>query len=564
LKAPHPTNEQSRLQALKQYEILDTADEIAFDDLVVLAASICQVPMAYISLIDEDRQWFKARIGVGYRDTDRNLSFCAHAILKPDQMTIVNDMSRDLRFCDNDLVIGKPNIHFYAGVPLVNADGIALGALAVLDKVTRSLSVDQTEMLRALARQVVAQLELRRFQNLVRHQADQLLQVKGVQSAAERAKQAFLSNISHEFRTPINGIVGITSLLATTPLSERQLHYVDTIEKSADQLLLVLTDILEFTKHQVLSPELHVTKLDLGKIMDSVASIMKPMAIAKQLRFESNVDPNLRSELMGDGLRIQQVLTNLVGNALKFTSTGFVEMEASQVTSDADGSVVRFEVRDSGIGIPTEMQTRVFDEFTQVEEGSERRFSGAGLGLSICRQVTKQLGAQICVASEPGVGSRFWFDLVMPFEESYHRSKASPSALEQQVIQKGRVLVVEDNEISSIVLATLLEKLGCDVTSVSRGNEALDQLEEKRFDVIFMDVQVPDLTGIHTTKAIRRLSFPTNSTPIIAISASVTQENEEICLAAGMNDLISKPVSEKVISRTLSRWLKHVESKTLV
>ena len=192
-----PFNEEHRLRVLKQYEILDTADEIAYDNLVVLAAAVCQAPMACICLVDEYRQWFKAKVGLDIRETDRCLSFCAHVILKPEEAMIVQDATLDLRFCDNDLVLDGPSIRFYAGVAIMTPDGIPLGALSVMDTEARSISPEQIEMLHGLAHQVEAQFELRRSQIMIRNQAEMLAKAQDVAQTACKAKQVFLSNISH-------------------------------------------------------------------------------------------------------------------------------------------------------------------------------------------------------------------------------------------------------------------------------------------------------------------------------------------------------------------------------
>jgi len=563
MRAALPANEEARLDALRKYRLLDTADELAYDDLVVLAASICKTPMACISLIDEDRQWFKARIGLSFRDTDRDLSFCAHTILRPDHVLIVPDARHDPRFGDNDLVIGSPNIKFYCGVALINPDGLPIGGLAVMDKTSRSISVDQVEMLRALARQVVAQFELRRSLIALREQAETILSVRQDASVAEKTKKTFLSNISHEFRTPINGIMGMSTLLASTPLSDRQFHYVETIEKSAEGLLNVLSNILEYSKNETGNAALSLTSVDLFGLMDEISALMRPTAIAKQVRFDTYVDEKLRIDLMGDLLKIQQVLANLVGNALKFTARGFVEISVFHIAENQHSAIVRFEVKDTGIGIAREMQSKIFNEFTQVEQGSERAFGGSGLGLTICRQLARQMGAEIKVNSELGVGSTFWFDLVMPFMgmDAQPVMAAVDSNLEH--VPNARVLVVEDNEVNAMVLAAMLEKNGCDVTCVALGGEAIQAMEKEPFDLVFMDVQMPDMDGMQATRAIRRLPFPACTVPVVALTASILKEDEAMCKSAGMNDFISKPISERVIALALSRWLVRSRSSAM-
>jgi len=564
MRASLPFNEEARLHVLRQYEILDTADEMAYDDLVQLAATICDAPMACISLIDEYRQWFKARVGIGFRESDRDLSFCAHAILRPDHMMVVSNTAMDPRFADNDYVFAKPQIKFYAGVPLVNPEGLPLGALCVMDKQSRTLTSIQIEALHSLARQVMAQFELRRALIMLRDQTDIVMKARDEASSAEKAKSTFLSNISHEFRTPINGVMGLTSLLMSTPLTDRQKHYVETIEKSADGLLNVLSNILDFAQNDVGQTELNVARVDVFGTVDELAAMMRPMAIAKQLRFGVSVDDRLSQRLMGDALRINQMLANLVGNALKFTVQGCVEINVSQVTENQQAAVVRFEVKDTGIGIPHEKLTAIFEGFSQVDDGSDRRFGGSGLGLTICQQLAKLMGTQVNVKSELGVGSTFWFDLIMPFEHAYRQPvPVEPTSPNRQLFL-GKILVVEDNEVNTLVLSSMLEKNNCHVTCVERGEEAVQAMRKEKFDLVFMDVQMPDMDGIQATRSIRRLSFPACTTPIIALTASVLREDEMLCKSAGMNDFISKPISERIITQALCRWLVRTESKALI
>ena len=266
---------------------------------------------------------------------------------------------------------------------------------------------------------------------------------------------------------------------------------------------------------------------------------------------------------MGDLLKIQQVLANLVGNALKFTARGFVEISVFHIAENQHSAIVRFEVKDTGIGIAREMQSKIFNEFTQVEQGSERAFGGSGLGLTICRQLARQMGAEIKVNSELGVGSTFWFDLVMPFMgmDAQPVMAAVDSNLEH--VPNARVLVVEDNEVNAMVLAAMLEKNGCDVTCVALGGEAIQAMEKEPFDLVFMDVQMPDMDGMQATRAIRRLPFPACTVPVVALTASILKEDEAMCKSAGMNDFISKPISERVIALALSRWLVRSRSSAM-
>jgi len=547
-------HEEERLRVLKQYDILDTADETAYDNLTILAAKLCGAPMAAICLVDEYRQWFKSRIGFEDRQTDRCMSFCTHAILKPEQVMIVPDATKDFRFCDSELVTDEPHIRFYAGVSLVNPDGFPLGALSIMDTVPRELTGSQIESLVALARQVEDQLELRRSRMIIQTQADFLVEAREAAAAANSVKRTFLSNITHEFRTPINGIMGVSSLLSSTEMSNQQKQFVDVIEQSAGGLLNVLSNIIDFSTNELGGTATRLAKMNTIGLVEEVATMMRPMAVAKKLNFHFSTDDNLPRTLMGDALKIQQILTNLVGNALKFTAEGYVGVRVKLIGEKHGGAVIRFEVKDTGVGIPDEMRMRIFEEFMQVEQGADRNFSGTGLGLTICRQLARQMGTQINLLSEEGVGSTFWFDVVMPYEVAL----VEPS--DEQISKstapsQGRVLVVDESEVSSMVLASMLEAKGYEVAKVSHSDDAVRMVRQSRFDLIFMDVKVPDMDGINATRTIRHMQFPACMTPIIGMSATVLKEHEVLCKSVGMNEMICKPLSDKLVNLALDRWL---------
>jgi len=557
MRASLPHNDVARLEALRKYDILDTADETAFDDLVMLAATICGTPLAAISFVGENRMWYKARRGIDFREADRDLSICAHAILRPEQVLVVPDTENDPRFSDNDLVKGKTQFRFYAGAPLINPSGYPLGTICVIDNRPRPISAVQVEALRALSRQVVSLLEFRLSNHALREKTESLINAREQANAAAKSKAIFLANMSHEIRTPMNGVVGVTSILLSTPLSDRQRQYVDTIEKSAERLLSVLSNILDFSKNDAgVGGELNLTAIDLPTFIEDIAAMMQPMAIAKQLRFIESVDEELHRPLIGDVLRLQQLVTNLIGNALKFTSQGSVEISVSLAAEDQDSLTARFEIRDTGIGIPRDQQKKIFDEFEQVDQGTQRHYGGAGLGLSICRQLAQKMDTNVEVRSEVGVGSTFWFDLKMAFpppeaanvEFRDPREKVEP-------IRLPRVLVAEDNEVNSLVITSMLEHNGCEVVCVENGAEVLRALETQTFDAIFMDVQMPKVDGIQATRAIRAMETEIRNIPIIALTASVLKEDALVCQMAGMNDFISKPINERVISDALKRWV---------
>jgi len=439
-----------------------------------------------------------------------------------------------------------------------------LGCLCVMDTKPRAISHAQIESLRALSRQVVAQFELRRMQIMQRDQAESVIRIREEAKVAERAKATFLANISHEFRTPMNGVVGVTSLLLDTPLSERQRHYVETVAKSAEGLIGVLSNILDYTRNEIGRPEISMTRIDLPKLIEDMATIMRAATTSKQVRLTTKVDSGLTGALMADELKLQQILSNLIGNAIKFTPEGSVDIHVKKLIEGKDGMVIRFEVQDTGIGIPKNKWNVIFNEFEQVEQGTERTYGGAGMGLGICRQLAAMLETKIEMVSEVGVGSIFWFDLTLPYEHAYNQViETQKNTSTPEVHGHPRILVAEDNEVNCLVISTMLEHNGCKVTCVNNGEEAVQLLTKERFDLVFMDVNMPKMDGLQTTRAIRHLPFPACNTPVVALTASAIREDETQCRSAGMNDFISKPISEKAVKQALSRWLARTEGSLI-
>ena len=395
ISAPVHPEEARRLETLRRYRLLDTSAEAVFDDLVQVASVVAGCPISLVSLVDVERQWFKSAVGLGATETPRDVAFCAHAILEPGQVFEIPDATQDVRFADNPLVAGSPDIRFYAGVPLVVGNGMPLGTLCVIDRQPHKLTLVQREALLRLARQVVNQME-------IRLQRDEAL-------ADLRAKSDFLAMVSHEIRTPMNGVVGMTGLLLAGKLDSQQREIAGTIRNCADSLLVLVNDILDSAKLEAGRLELEEVAFDPLQVIEEAASLLAEAAQAKGLGLEVVLDPALPAVVRGDPGRIRQVLVNLLGNAVKFTTSGMV----SVVARYGDGHLT-VAVQDSGIGMDDAALARLFKPFVQADASIARRYGGTGLGLTITKRLCEMMQGRIEVASRPGAGSCFTVSLPLP------------------------------------------------------------------------------------------------------------------------------------------------------
>ena len=376
---------------------------------------------------------------------------------------------------------------------------------------------------------------------------EQAVELEAARDECERAntaKSRFLAMMSHEIRTPMNGVLGTAELLAHSSLDDAQRRLVETARRSGATMLALIDDLLDLSRIEAGKLTLHESRFELDLLIEDVLQLVAPGAHAKGLGCHGRLAPDLPARVVGDALRLRQVLTNLLANAIKFTDAGRVELAAKVLERSADAVRLRFEVSDTGPGVEVEHQATVFEAFTQADASTTRRHGGSGLGLAIVKQLVQLLGGEVGVLSRSGAGATFWFELPFALEQpgAIDAGREDAAAPPEPPLD-ARILLVEDNPVNQLVVLAMLELLGCRVDLADDGLAACEAAAAQRYDLVLMDLHMPRMDGLTATACIRAdAAGASRATPIVALSAAALPEDRARCAAAGMVDFIAKPV----------------------
>ncbi|MFW2178394.1 MULTISPECIES: ATP-binding protein [unclassified Moraxella] len=539
-------DELRRVEKLREYGVMHTQTEPAFDRIVDLVRRYFAVPIVAINFLDDKEMFSKACFGLEQRVMPKDLSFCATTIAQTD-IICIPDTFNVPTLANHPFVCGDTPIRFYSGVPIVvynsHNEAFVIGALCIADMRPQvELGDNERQVLRQFSAMITDTLELR-------------LQQHNTAKAAE-LKSAFLANMSHEIRTPMSGIIGILDLLKQTKLSHSQEKYLEHIRSANEHLLNIVSDILDLSKVESGKMRFERIPVDLKKLCEQVIGIFVASAKDKCVELSLYYEDDTARYVMTDPVRVRQILSNLINNAIKFTPKGgAVTVRAFKCCGDCE---VKLQVSDTGIGIKPEAQAVIFDAYNQADKFTHRIYGGTGLGLSVCKALAEGMHGTISVESEQGKGSTF--SLCLPLEpvdeailKTWHNEHDHNSW--QLPRKTAHILLAEDNELNAMVAKKSLKKFGYEVTHAKDGQEAVNLFTQSpnKYQIILMDHQMPIMDGVQATKVLKKRfsSLP----PIIAVTAHAMHGDKDVYIEAGMQDYCTKPYKPETLDSMIQHWL---------
>jgi len=450
---------------------------------------------------------------------------------------------------------------------LKDPKGRPTGSIGVLNDITeRKRTEEDLKIAKEQAESAWAKLEQVNLRLETSVEQARLMTQEAVM--ANQAKSQFLANMSHEIRTPMSGVLGMLELALDEPLSDKVTDYLRTAKLSADALLTIIDDILDISKIEAGKISIEIIDCSLKQLLSDIDALMRSQAEQKGIKFTISIDTPVPEQIRTDPTRLRQCLLNLLGNAIKFTDTGYVRIHVTG-QGDKDSATLRFDVEDTGIGIQPDKQRLIFDAFTQADYSTTRKFGGTGLGLVITRNLVKLLGGTISLTSRPGKGSMFSLNvpagvyienqpLMTEFNRDEIRAKRAPDD-SVKFTGKIKILVVEDDSVNQKTILAMLKKVGLEADVANDGNEAVQKVTDGHFDLVLMDMHMPNMNGYEATKALRKKGL---TIPIVALTASVMKSDADRCLAAGCDHYLPKPIDRKKLFETLAKYLPSPDSKS--
>jgi signal transduction histidine kinase/ActR/RegA family two-component response regulator len=556
----------AREQSLREFAELTTRVRTEFDLLVLVANRFLAAfdgGRCAILLRDECGGRYRVARTAGYsRDAADRLR---HAELLPAAAERLREIVRTRQpFVRSNLESTEADeLRTNAGLDLekrafvalpITVEGLVAGAVILTDGMPRSIPPEAVRLWQAMASQAGAALAQARLLAQLERLVEDLVHARARAEEASQAKSRFLANTSHEIRTPMNGILGSLELLLGGALAPEERQYAETARRSAEGLLSILNDILDFSKIEAGKLVLESIDFSLETVLEEALAVAAPLAQAKGLTASVTVADGVPEALRGDPLRLRQMLVNLLGNAVKFTSEGGIGIRVNLVGTEPTHATLRFSVFDTGIGVAPERALKIFESFAQADGATTRRYGGTGLGLAICKQLTQLMGGEIGIESELGRGSTFWIEIRLPLgvkPEGVALASAGNDC--ERPGYNLHVLLAEDNAVNQLVAMRILERLGCSVDLVGTGREAVAAAKRSAYDLILMDQHMPDKDGVEAALEIRLAEGSKRHTLIVALTASALREDRERCLGAGMDEFLAKPVQTAALRAVLSR-----------